>query len=150
MRYIELARNFYSAPRITAEDRLEFFKLLHEDVHYVGLGKDDVRGKATLEALYRKYHDDKEEEGVTSLTFDIRHAAENGPTVLLDMRNTFVIGTNEFTMPFSIVLTFDETSGLVTYWQEHYDIATFYKLYGEAVPSPELHKAGAASASGSN
>jgi hypothetical protein len=146
MRYIELARKFYSLPRITAEDRVEFFKLLHDDVHYVGLGKDDVRGKATLEALYQKYHDEKEEEGVTSLTFDIKHVAENGTTVLLDMRNTFVIGTNEFTMPFSIVLKFDEATGLVTYWQEHYDIATFYKLYGEAVPTPELRTVGAASA----
>lgn len=142
MRYIELARQFYSAPRITAEDRMEFFKLLHEDIHYVGLGKDDVRGKATLEALYRKYHDEKKDEGVTKLTFDIKHAAENGNMVLLDMRNTFVIGTKSFTMPFSIVLKFDEASGLATYWQEHYDIATFYKLYDEAVPTPEIMTVG--------
>lgn len=138
MRYMELARKFYSVPRITAEDRTQLFALLHEDVHYVGLGKDDVRGKATLEALYRKYHDDKQHEGVTKLTFDIKHMAENGNTVLLDMRNTFVIGTNQFTMPFSIVLKFDEESGLITYWQEHYDLANFYKFYNEAVAGPEM------------
>lgn len=141
MRYIELARTFYDLPRITAEDRVQLFAMLHEDVHYVGLGKDDIRGKSTLEALYRKYHDDKQHEGVTKLTFDIRHIAENGNCVLIDMRNTFVIGQEEFTMPFSIVLKFDEDSGLITYWQEHYDIAAFYRLYGEMTPTLEPAKA---------
>jgi limonene-1,2-epoxide hydrolase len=137
MGYIKLARKFYSLPRITAEDRKQLFAMLHDDIHYVGLGKDDVRGKATLEALYRKYHDDKKHEGVTSLTFDIRNVAENGNSVLLDMRNTFVIAGNEFTMPFSIVLKFDEKTGLINYWQEHYDLATFYKFYGEAMAEPQ-------------
>ena len=136
MQYTELARRFYSLPRITAEDRLQLFAMLADDIHYVGLGKDDVRGKATLEALYRKYHDDKQHEGVTRLTFDIRHVAEDGNCVLLDMRNTFVISGHEFTMPFSIVLKFDENSKLINYWQEHYDIAKFYAFYNEAVGSP--------------
>lgn len=138
MRYIELAKQFYALPRITSEDRDHLFAALHDDVRYVGLGKDDVQGKSEIEALYRKYHDDRKHEGVTSLTFDIKHAAENGNVVLLDMRNTFVIGNNKFTMPFSIVLKFDEESGLITYWQEHYDIATFYKFYDEAVPQLEV------------
>lgn len=131
MRYIELARRFFSLPRITAEDRVEMFAMMHDDLHYIGLGKDDIRGKAALEALYRKYHDDMDHEGVTSLTFDIRHIAENGNCVLLDTRNTFVIGGKKFTMPWSTVLKFDEETGLMTYWQEHYDIATFYKFYNE-------------------
>jgi len=134
MRYIELARKFYGLPRITTEDRAQLFTMLHDDIHYVGLGKDDVRGKSTLEGLYRKYHDDKQHQGVTKLVFDIRHVAENGNCVLLDMRNTFVIGGNEFTMPFSIVLKFDEATGLITYWQEHYDLANFYKFYNEVPP----------------
>ena len=86
---MDLARRFYGLPRITAEDRVDLIAMFHPDAHYVGVGKESARGRDAIERLFRKYEQDG--RGITDLKFDIRHIAENGNCVLVDMVDSFVI-----------------------------------------------------------
>ena len=88
MSNIDIIRKFYGLPRITSEDRRELLGMFHEDVHYVGVGKESARGRDAIERLFRKY--EASGRGITSLKFDIKHIAENGNAVLVDMVDTFV------------------------------------------------------------
>ncbi len=133
MRNIDLARKFYSLPRITSEDRKELLDMFHEDVRYVGVGKDKAHGREAIERLFRKY--EVRGKGISKITFDIKHIAENGNTVLIDMVDTMTVGGNSFSGVWSIVFEFE--SGLITYWQEHYPVAEVESLFPEALPVTE-------------
>jgi limonene-1,2-epoxide hydrolase len=133
MRNIELAKKFYSLPRITKEDRTELLSMFHEDVRYVGVGKENARGRAAIERLFSKY--EARGKGITALKFDIKHIAENGDTVLVDMVDTMTVGGRTFSGVWSIVFEFSD--GLITFWQEHYPIAGVEDLFAEAVPVTE-------------
>lgn len=133
MRNIELARKFYSLPRITAEDRVELLSMFHKDVRYVGVGKEKARGREAIERLFGKY--EARGKGITAITFDIKHIAENGNTVLVDMVDTIIVGDRKFSGIWSIVFEFE--NGLITFWQEHYPIAEIEGLFAEAIPATE-------------
>jgi limonene-1,2-epoxide hydrolase len=133
MRNIDLAKKFYSLPRITKEDRAELLSMFHEDVRYVGVGKEKARGRDAIERLFTKY--EARGKGISALTFDIKHIAENGNTVLVDMVDTITVGARKFTGVWSIVFEFE--NGLITFWQEHYPIAGVESLFAEALPVTE-------------
>jgi limonene-1,2-epoxide hydrolase len=133
MSNIDIIRKFYSLPRITSEDRRELLGMFHEDVQYVGVGKESARGRDAIERLFRKY--EASGRGITSLKFDIRHIAENGNAVLVDMVDTFVIDGKEYSGVWSVV--FEIENGKIKFWQEHYDVATFEKLYQRGIPVTE-------------
>jgi limonene-1,2-epoxide hydrolase len=134
MSNIDIIRKFYSLPRISSADRRALLEMFHPDVRYVGVGKESARGRDAIERLFRKYEDSG--RGITSLEFDIRHIAENGNTVLVDMVDTFVIDGNRFSGVWSVVFELEE--GKITYWQEHYDVAAFEKMYRRGVPVTEM------------
>src|SRR5215472_1671559 len=94
MSNIDIIRKFYSMPRISSADRRALLEMFDPDVRYVGVGKESACGRDAIERLFRKYEDSG--RGITSLEFDIRHIAENGNTVLVDMVDTFVIDGNRF------------------------------------------------------
>jgi limonene-1,2-epoxide hydrolase len=134
MTYIDLARRFYSLPRITEQDRVDLIAMFHEDVRYVGVGKESARGADAIERLFKKYEDSG--RGITDLTFDIRHIAENGNCVLVDMVDTFMINGKRHSGVWSIVFEFDE-AGKITFWQEHYDVAAIERLFAGPIPVTE-------------
>ena len=133
MSNIDIIRKFYRLPRITSEDRRELLSMFHEDIQYVGVGKESARGRDAIERLFRKY--EASGRGITSLKFDIRHIAENGNAVLVDMIDTFVIDGKEYSGVWSVV--FEIENGKIKFWQEHYDVATFEKLYRRGIPVTE-------------
>jgi limonene-1,2-epoxide hydrolase len=133
MRNIDLARKFYSLPRITREDRTELLSMFHEDVRYVGVGKEKARGRAAIERLFRKY--EARGKGISAITFDIKHIAENGNTVLVDMMDTMTVAGRQFSGVWSIVFEFED--GLITFWQEHYPIAEVESLFATPLPVTE-------------
>lgn len=130
---IDLARKFYSLPRITAEDRVELIAMFHPDVRYVGVGKESAEGRDAIERLFRKYEQDG--RGITDLRFDIRHIAGDGNCVLVDMVDSFVINGRPYSGVWSIVFEF--TDGLISYWQEHYDVAGIERMFADAIPVTE-------------
>lgn len=133
MSNIDVIRKFYSLPRITSEDRRELLSMFHDDVRYVGVGKERARGRDAIERLFKKY--EASGRGITSLEFDIKHIAENGNAVLVDMVDTFVIDGKEFSGVWSVV--FEVENGKITFWQEHYDVAKFEQMYAEKIPVTE-------------
>ncbi len=133
MSNIDIVRKFYCLPRITSDDRRELLSMFHEDVRYVGIGKESARGRDAIERLFRKY--EASGHGITSLKFDIKHIAENGNAVLVDMVDTFVIDGKEFSGVWSVV--FEIESGKIKFWQEHYDVARFEQMYAKAIPVTE-------------
>jgi limonene-1,2-epoxide hydrolase len=133
MSNIDIIRKFYSLPRITSEDRRDLLSMFHEDVHYVGVGKESARGRDAIERLFRKY--EASGRGITSLKFDIRHIAENGNAVLVDMVDTFVVDGKEFSGVWSVV--FEIENGKIRFWQEHYDVAKFEQMYAKGIPVTE-------------
>jgi limonene-1,2-epoxide hydrolase len=141
MNNIDLARKFYSLPRITAEDRVELIRMFHPDARYVGVGKESARGRDAIERLFRKY--EANGRGITQIRFDIRHIAASGDAVLLDMVDSFVINGRPFSGVWSIVLEFD--NGLITYWQEHYPVEQIERMFAEKIPvtesAPPVHGA---------
>jgi limonene-1,2-epoxide hydrolase len=107
--------------------------MFHPDVRYVGVGKESARGREAIERLFRKYEDSG--HGISSLKFDIRHIAENGNTVLVDMVDTFVIDGREFSGVWSVV--FEIEGGLITFWQEHYDVAGIERMFRRGIEVTE-------------
>jgi limonene-1,2-epoxide hydrolase len=134
MRNIDRARKFYGLPRITAEDRVELINMFHPEARYNGVGKEQAIGRDAIERLFKKY--EQNGRGITELTFDIKHIAENGNTVLIDMVDTFMIDGKKFSGVWSIVQEFDE-NGLITFWQEHYPVAEIEKLFAEEIKVTE-------------
>ena len=133
MSNIDLARKFYSLPRITSDDRVELLRMFHEDVRYVGVGKEKARGRAAIERLFSKY--EAGGKGIAAIKFDIKHIAENGNTVLVDMVDTLIVGDQKFSGVWSIVFEF--ANGLITFWQEHYPIADVERMFSQALPATE-------------
>ena len=107
--------------------------MFHPDVRYVGVGKESAQGRDAIERLFRKYEDSG--HVITSLEFDIRHIAENANAVLVDMVDTFVIDGKQFSGVWSVVFELEE--GKITFWQEHYDVTAFEKMYRRGVPVTE-------------
>jgi ketosteroid isomerase-like protein len=81
MSNIDVIRRFYSLPRNTAEERKELLNMLADDIEYHGVYKEDAKGRDAIERLFRKYEGGRQ----TDIQFNIRHIAENGDTVLVDM-----------------------------------------------------------------
>jgi limonene-1,2-epoxide hydrolase len=129
----DLARKFYSLPRITAEDRVELLEMFHKDVRYWGVGKEKAFGRDAIERLFRKY--EASGKGITEIKFDIKHIAENGNCVLIDMVDSFVINGRLFSGVWSIVMEFED--GLITYWQEHYPVAAIEQMFTSGSPVTE-------------
>ena len=125
MNNIELARRFYSLPRITSADRVELISMFHPDVRYVGVNKEFARGRDAIERLFQKYEDSG--HGITNLSFDIKHIAQNGNTVLIDMVDSFVINGKPFSGVWSIVFEFQD--GLISFWQEHYPVEQIERMF---------------------
>ena len=126
MSNIDLAKRFYSLPRITPEDRAELIKMFHEDVEYHGVGKQRAYGRDALGKLFARQK--AEGTGITDITFEIKHIVENGNTVLIDMVDTLTINGKIFSGVWSIVFEFDN-NGQITYWQEHYPLEKIESLY---------------------
>ena len=133
MSNIDFIRKFYSLPRITSDDRRELLSMFHKDVQYVGVGKESAHGRDAIERLFRKY--EASGRGITSLKFDIKHIAENGNAVLVDMVDTFVIDGKEYSGVWSVV--FEVENGKIKFWQEHYDVAKFEQMYQKRIPVTE-------------
>lgn len=134
MSNMDLARRFYSLPRITAEDRVELIAMFHPDARYNGVGKESAEGREAIENLFRKY--EQNGRGITDLKFDIRHIAANGNCVLVDMVDSFIINGKPYSGVWSIVFEFDD-EGLITFWQEHYDVAGIERMFAEPIPVTE-------------
>jgi limonene-1,2-epoxide hydrolase len=115
MTNLERARLFYILPRITTQDRIDLIAMFHPDVRYIGVDKESARGSDAIERLFQKYEDSG--HGVTDVKFDIRHIAENGDCVLVDMIDSFLIDGKPHSGVWSIVFEFDD-EGLITFWQE--------------------------------
>jgi limonene-1,2-epoxide hydrolase len=130
---IELARKFYSLPRITSADRVELISMFHPDVRYVGVNKEFARGRDAIERLFQKYEDSG--RGITNLSFDIKHIAQNGNTVLIDMVDSFVINGKPFSGVWSIVFEFQD--GLISFWQEHYPVEQIERMFAGKIPVTE-------------
>ena len=133
MSNIDIVKRFYSLPRITAQDRVELLSMFHEDVRYVGIGKESAHGRAAIERLFVKY--EASGRGISAINFDIKHIAENGNAVLVDMVDTFVIDGRQFSGVWSVV--FEIENGLITFWQEHYDVAKIESLFPQPIPVSE-------------
>jgi limonene-1,2-epoxide hydrolase len=133
MRNIDLARKFYSLPRITKQDRIDLLSMFHQDVCYVGVGKESARGRDAIERLFSKY--EARGNGITAIQFDIKHIAENGNTVLIDMVDTITVGDRKMSGVWSIVFEFENE--LIAFWQEHYPIADVERLFAQTVPVTE-------------
>jgi len=133
MNNMDLARKFYSLPRITAADRVELISMFHPRARYHGVGKEDAVGRDAIERLFRKY--EQNGRGITELRFDIRHMAAADNFVLIDMVDTFVINGKPFSGVWSIVMEFQD--GLITYWQEHYPVADLERLFAEKIEVTE-------------
>ena len=133
MNNIDLARKFYSLPRITAADRVELIQMFHPRARYHGVGKEKAIGRDAIERLFKKY--EQNGRGITELAFDIRHIAAQGNCVLIDMVDTFVINGKPFSGVWSIVMEFED--GLISYWQEHYPVAEIEKLFAGTIEVTE-------------
>ena len=126
---IEIVRRFYAIPR--SRDQAEaLFAMFHPDVAYVGVGKESARGLDALRRMFGKYAMSR--SNVTSCEFDIRHLAQNGEAVLVDLVATYTIDGERRGQPISIVFHIDD-AGLITFWQEHQDLGRHEALFG---PTP--------------
>lgn len=130
---LDLARKFYSLPRITAEDRVELIAMFHPRARYRGVGKEEAVGRDAIERLFKKY--EQGGRGITALTFDIRHIAAAGNFVLIDMVDSFIIDGKPFSGVWSIVMEFED--GLITYWQEHYPVEQIEKMFPQKIAVTE-------------
>lgn len=128
---IEVIRHFYSLPRDTAAERGELLDLLTDDIHYVGIGKESAKGRDAIERLFRKY----EGGGQSAITFDIKHIAADGTTVLIDMVDTVTINGKSTDIHFSNV--FKVRGDRICYWQEHYNLAAYEAPFEKAIPVTE-------------
>lgn len=131
MSNIDVIRRFYALPRNTAAERGELLAMLDDDIHYVGIGKESARGRAAIQRLFGKY----EGGGQTDVRFDIRHIAENGDTVLVDMVDTFTVDGKSVDVVFSNV--FKVRNGKIVYWQEHYDRSRLEGAFAVSIPVTE-------------
>jgi limonene-1,2-epoxide hydrolase len=134
MTNLERARLFYILPRITTQDRVDLIAMFHPDVRYIGVDKESARGSDAIERLFQKYEDSG--HGVTDVKFDIRHIAENGDCVLVDMIDSFLIDGKPHSGVWSIVFEFDD-EGLITFWQEHYNVAAMERAFASDIPVTE-------------
>ena len=132
MSNIDVIRRFYALPRNTAAERGALLKLLDDDIHFVGIGKESARGRAAIERLFQKY----EGSGQTEVSFRINHIAENGDVVLVDMVDTFTIDGKATDIVYSNV--FKVRGGRIYYWQEHYDHAALDAAFRKPIPITEL------------
>lgn len=129
MSRIDTIRRFYDIPR--SKDQAEaLFAMFHPDVVYVGVGREEAHGTPALRRMFGKYAMSR--TNVSGCTFDLRHMAEAGAAVLVDMVATFIIDGAPETLLFSVVFHVDD-AGLITYWQEHYDLRRHESLFG---PTP--------------
>jgi limonene-1,2-epoxide hydrolase len=131
MSNIDVIRHFYALPRNTADERGDLLHMLADDIVYVGIGKESAKGRDAVERLFRKY----EGSGQTDVKFTIKHIAENGDTVLVDMVDTFTIKGKSIDVVFSNV--FKVRNGKITFWQEHYDLNSFENAFGKPIPVTE-------------
>jgi limonene-1,2-epoxide hydrolase len=131
MSNIDVIRRFYALPRNTAAERGELLAMLADDIEYVGVGKEGAKGIEAIKRLFSKY----EGSGQSDVRFDIRHIAENGEVVLVDMVDTFTIQGKSISVVFSCV--FKVRGGKIRYWQEHYDRATLEAAFGKPIPVTE-------------
>jgi len=129
---IDLIRKFYSLPRNTREERGALLDMLADDIEYRGVGQESAKGRDAIERLFRKY----ENSGQSDIRFDIRHIAENGDVVLVDMVDTITIAGRSVAIVFSLV--FKVRNGKIAYWQEHYDRAALEAAFGKRIPVTEL------------
>jgi limonene-1,2-epoxide hydrolase len=107
--------------------------MFHEDVHYVGVGKESARGRDAIERLFRKY--EASGRGITSLKFDIRHIAETGMPYSSTWSTRSSSNGKEFSGVWSVV--FEVENGKIRFWQEHYDVAKFEQMYAKGIPVTE-------------
>ena len=128
---IDVIRRFYALPRNTAAERGELLAMLDDDIEYVGIGKEGARGRAAIERLFSKY----EGGGQSDIRFDIRHIAENGDTVLVDMVDYITIAGRTIDVAFSNV--FKVRNGRICYWQEHYDRGRLEGAFPRPIPVTE-------------
>lgn len=129
---IDVIRRFYALPRNTAAERGELLAMLDDDIEYVGIGKEGARGRAAIERLFSKY----EGGGQSDIRFDIRHIAESGDTVLVDMVDYITIAGRTIDVAFSNV--FKVRNGRICYWQEHYDRARLEAAFPRPIPVTEM------------
>ncbi len=131
MSNIDVIRKFYALPRNTREERGDLLNMLADDIEYVGVGKESAKGRDAIERLFSKY----EGSGQTDVKFDIKHIAENGEVVLVDMVDTFTIADRSIDVVFSNV--FKVRNGKIAYWQEHYDLTNYEAAFGKKIPVTE-------------
>jgi limonene-1,2-epoxide hydrolase len=131
MSNMDFILHFYSLPRNTSEERRGLLKLLDEDVEYVGIGKETARGIAAIESLFSKY----EGSGQSDIKFNIKHIAENGEVVMVDMVDTITIAGKSIDLPLFAV--FKVRDNKFTYWQEYYNISLYEEAFGKAIPVTE-------------
>jgi limonene-1,2-epoxide hydrolase len=120
MSHIDFVRRFYSHDRLSPEGRAALLDMFHDDVHYIGVGKVTTHGRPALERLFAESI--ARVRGVTAVKFDIRHIAENGNAVLVDMVDTFTINGKDVIAVMSIV--FEIENDKIVFWQEHYPVGT--------------------------
>lgn len=132
MSKVDVIRRFYELPRNTVDVRGELMAMLTDDIEYVGLGKESAKGREAVERLFRKY----ESVGQANIEFDIKHIAEAGDYVLVDMIDTITVGEKKTAVQFSNV--FGVRGDKIFYWREHYDIGRYEAAFGRAVPITEI------------
>jgi limonene-1,2-epoxide hydrolase len=131
MTNINVIRQFYALPRNTSAERKELLNMLDDDICYVGIGKESTQGREAIEGLFAKY----EGSGQSDIVFDIKHIAENGEVVLVDMVDTITIAGKSIELPLFAV--FKVRGGKITYWQEYYDISKYETAFGKGIPVAE-------------
>jgi limonene-1,2-epoxide hydrolase len=115
----EVVRDFCQAfSRRNVEELLQFFD---DDAVYHNIPIEPVQGKAAIEATLRQFIDPNGEA-----SFEIKHLACSGGTVLTERVDRFVVNGKRVELP--VMGAFEVgPDGKIRAWRDYFDLAQFTK-----------------------
>jgi limonene-1,2-epoxide hydrolase len=115
----DVVRDFCQAfSRQNVEELLRFFA---DDAVYHNMPVDPVQGKAAIEATLRQFVDPSGEA-----SFEIKHLASIGGTVLTERVDRFVVNGKRVELP--VMGAFEVgPDGKIRAWRDYFDLAQFTK-----------------------
>ena len=118
----EVVRDFCQA--FSRQDVDELLRFFSDDAVYHNIPLEPVQGKDAIAATLRMFLDPNGEA-----SFEIRHLACTGPTVLTERVDRFVVNGRRVELP--VMGAFEVgPDGKIRAWRDYFDLAQFTKQVG--------------------
>jgi len=120
----ETVRAFIDAWNANNIDAIVSF--LDDDIFYHNIPVEPVRGRKAVEQFIRSLGP------MDRIDWQLLSIAENGPKVLTERIDAFVINGRTVSLP--VMGTFEIRGGKITAWRDYFDLATYVNQLQPASP----------------